>query len=190
MIHREDLALAARCLRDEAGAWETLLRQATPRLGAAALRILQRYGLPSGAGEAADLVQETLAELLARNRAALAAYTGRSSLDGYLAAIAAHRAARKAAERRLLPLEEGAAPPARQPSPSEALDLLERDLRLREALARLPPRDRLVLQLRLDGASAAETARVLGVSGAHAGVILSRARARAREFLKKIGEGP
>lgn len=183
MPHDADLALAARVLEKRPGAWEDLAARVTPALTRAAGRILARCAVRA---EAADLVQETLASLLELDGAALKAYSGRASLDTYLAAIAAHRARRMAGERRLLPLDEGV---SQAPAPDAALLAGERQALIREAIAQLPPRDGLAIRLHLDGASLAETGRVLGVTASHAGVLLSRARERLRPLLQKIGEG-
>ncbi len=188
MPAEEDLVLVRSCLRGRDGAWEALVARVMEPLSRIARRILMRYRLPAGAGEVSDLVQEVLGELLDRDRAALRAYTGRASLEAYLAAIASHRAYRLAGERRLLPLEgEGPADPGADPA--ERLDLQERGAGLQEALGRLSPRDRLSLRLQMEGAPAAEVARVLKVNTAHARVILARARERLRPLLGKSAQG-
>lgn len=183
--HPGDLSLVSRCLRGESGAWEDLIRRTEPGLRASCTVFLARCRLPSGPAEAADLVQEVLLQLLERDKAPLRAYQGRASLGGYLSSIAAHLALRRAGRPGVLPLQEKEDP---YPAPDEALECIERGGRLREALDRLAPRDRLALTLRMDGASDAEIGRMLGMGAAHAAVVLSRARIRVRDLLRTMGE--
>lgn len=190
MPWEEDRTLARRCLAGEPGAWENLVGRTTPPLRRFAARTLSRYGLPCGDGEVADLVQAALAALLDREQASLKAYAGQSSLTTYACAILLGQARKAAGGRRLLPLEAGAGEASAALSPLEALERRERTDACRTALEGLPPRDRLVLSLVIQGASPSEIASVLGVPPSHARTLLTRARAKARELLEKSTRRP
>lgn len=186
----EDLSLARDCAEGRPGAWEALAGRVTPSLRASAARLLARQGLPCGAGEVEDLVQETFAELMALDGAALRAYSGRASLETYLSAIAAHRVLKRPPGASPLPPERMQERPDPGPGPGELLERRESGERVRRAVEDLPARDRLALSLQMDGASQGEIAGILGIPSTHAGAILTRARDRLRMHLKKTGEIP
>ncbi len=186
MPWEEDRILARRCLAGEPGAWDVLAARMTPPLRRFAARTLSRYGLPSGEGEVADLVQAALVALLDRDKASLRAYSGRASLATYACAVLLGQARKVAEGRRLLPLEAGAGEASDNPSPLEALERREQTEVYQAVLEGLPPRDRLVLVL----ASPSEVAQVLGVAPGHARTLLTRARAKARELLEKSTRSP
>ena len=132
------------------------------------------------------VVEAVLIALLKDDCAALRSFGGRSSLEGYLRAIATKvalnhvRSERRKGWIRFRPLD--AAPDAPAPEPAE--EDPERMAALRGALERLPPRDRLILKLfHLDGAGYKEIASLLGVSMNAVSPALIRARERLRALL-------
>ena len=186
----EELSLARACAEGRQGAWETLVGRVTPSLRAAAARLLTRQGFPCGTGEIEDLVQETLAELLTRDRAALKAYSGRASLETYLSVIAAHRVLKRPSDGSSLSLQHAEEQSDPRAGPGALLERRESEERIRRAIEDLPARDRLAVTLQMDGASQGEIAGILGIPSTHAGTLLSRARSRLRLRLGKIGEIP
>ena len=159
-------------------------------------RHLLRFARDGGTLE--SLVQDTFVEAWS----SLAGYRGRSSLQSWLLAIATRvgyrhwkreaRGRRETALEALSPEEraelEAAAAAASTPGrpaadPSVAAALVHR------LLARLSPRDRLVITLlHLDGRSVAETAELTGWSRAMVKVQAFRARGRLRALLDPNGE--
>src|SRR5919197_300861 len=74
--------------------------------------------------------------------------------------------------------------PAREPDPGEAAELDAQRTAVREALARLPARERELIALKYHAElSNAELAAVLGVSVSNAGTLLHRAMSKLREAL-------
>lgn len=182
----DDLRLLQDCLGDKPGAWEAFVARFTPYLAEACRRWLARCRRPAGPSqeqEVDDLLQEVFLVLLEDDRRALRSYQGRASLGAYLGAVVAHRV-----------LKAGGLPASRPLDPEAFLkeDIAaisggtpgdERLPRLREALARLPPRDRLALTLQNDGASLVEIGQTLGISPNAAAQALSRARDRLRRAI-------
>lgn len=67
---------------------------------------------------------------------------------------------------------------------------LDAALSVRAALATLPPRDRLVLLLRGQGASYAEIGEAIGMAPGSVGTVLARATRRLRTAFQGEGEDP
>jgi RNA polymerase sigma-70 factor (ECF subfamily) len=180
--------LLARCLRRSPGAWEDFLRQYRPVLERAARSTLLRAVGASREDDVETVVEAALLALVMDDHAALRSFSGRSTLGGYLHAIASKialnhvRGERRKGWLRFRPLDleaEGPVPEFRMEDP-------ERLGALCGALRELPPRDRLLLELfHLDGASYKEIAPLAGISFNAVSPALIRARERLRVLLPR-----
>src|SRR6185295_4865353 len=157
--HEADLL--ARCLRRSSGAWEEFLAQYRGVLERSARATLLRAMGSAPDDDIEAEVEATLLALVKEDQAALRAFSGRSSLGGYLQAIASKialnhiRGERRKGWLRFRPLDADTDAPA--PTLDEADP--QRMAGLRRGLQELPPRDRLILKLfHLDGASYREIA--------------------------------
>ena len=187
MTEPSDAELVARCVRRVPGAWEEFLdRFREPLERSARVTLLRALG-SSRDDDVEAVVEAALLALVKDNHAALRAFGGRSSLAGYLQAIAAKialnhaRGERRRGWLRFRPLEATADTPAPEPAEEDPESLV----RLRKALEQLPPRDRLILKLfHLDGAGYREIAPVLGIAFNAVSPALIRARAKLRALLE------
>ena len=175
----EDDELARRAAAREEAAWQELLRRAGPAAQEALRRVLRRGGASDPEGEAVAALTDWALVLLEREGETLKRYRPGVPLAVYLAAVARHVGFRiLRARRRTLSLED-ADPVAPIPETPE-VELPQ----LREALAGLPPRERLVLQLLYwDQVGYEAAGRLLGIRPDSVGPLASRARARLREAL-------
>ena len=181
--------LLARCIRRSPGAWEEFLDRFRDVLGRAARITLLRVVGTAPEDDIEAVVESTLLSLMKDDFGSLRSFAGRSSLEGYLAAITAKvalnhlRTERRKGWLRVRPLDasfDAPAPEPEQPRDPEALD------RLRRAMEQLPPRDQLILKLfHLDGAGYKEIAAVTGLSVNAVSPALLRARHRIRALLQK-----
>ena len=120
-----------------------------------------------------DAVQEVFLKLLT----ARPAFRDAEHEKAWLIRATLHRSSdiRRAAERRNLPLEEAAEPPAQE----DALDLLS-------AVRALPDKYSAVIHLYYyEGYSIKEIAKTLGLPAATVGTRLARGRERLRQMLKE-----
>lgn len=177
----EDRALAARCARGEADAWEILQTRHSAgirRAAAARLRTL----LPGASGaEADEVIQRVMAKLAADGGRALTGFEGRARLGTWLTALTLREATDFArSEARARSRTERAAQrqtPETVPSPLQQLVHSEDLARLEQALASLAGRDRLLLRLIYwEVLSYREAARILGVAEGSISPLLERAR--------------
>lgn len=149
-------ALIARVQRGDATAFDALVRLHTRRAYQLAYRVL------GSREDAEDLVQEAFMTALDH----IATFERGRPFSPWLSRIVLTRAlnARKAhARRRVQPLNEEAM--ATTPSPLAAVASNDTRERVRSALARLPERQRVIIQLfELDGYGAKEVAEMLGLS--------------------------
>jgi RNA polymerase sigma-70 factor (ECF subfamily) len=134
------------------------------------------------------VVEAALLALVKDDHAALRSFAGRSSLAGYLIAIACKlalnhvRGERRKGWLKFRPLDAQAEAPA----PERRDEDLGRLAALRRALRELPPRDRLILELfHLDGASYKEIAPLLRVSFNAVSPALIRAREKLRALVHR-----
>jgi RNA polymerase sigma-70 factor (ECF subfamily) len=172
---------------------------------------LKRFAVTCGASDAVaeEVVQETwIAALEGFDR-----FEGRSSLRGWLFGIVKNQARKRSArERRMVPMsslapegtegplvdparfqgEEGcwphhwAAPPRPWEDPERRLASLEARGILREAIASLPPRHRVVVALRdVEGLGAEEVCDLLEISAENQRVLLHRGRSALRKKLEE-----
>ena len=132
--------------------------------------------------DAEDVVQETFLKLLSH----LNAGGDASNLRGWLFTVAAH-AARDRQRRRgrwvsWLPAHDAQVPPPMLPDEDGRLK------NARDALQRLPERDRVLLALRAQGLSYRDIASAARIKPASVGRLLARAVDRWEAALRKDGE--
>jgi RNA polymerase sigma-70 factor (ECF subfamily) len=157
--------------------------------------IVYRFGLRmcGDPDEAADVSQETLLSLV---RSA-SAFRAEASLSTWLFAIARNACLRRRRRRTFEPArfesiealadDQRDALAAAGQNPEEALEGRELQLALERAIASLKPAEREVLLLRdVEGLTAAETARVVGVNVAAVKSRLHRARLAVRARLEPV----
>lgn len=186
----DDRELLDRCLRRVAGSWEEFLARYRGVIERAATATLSRVLGSAGDDDVQAIVEVVLVGLVKDDHAALRAFAGRSSLAGYLRAIASKlalnhvRGERRKGWLRFRPLEDAPEPAAAGPGRAE--DDPSRMAALMRALAGLAPRDRLVIKLfHIDGAGYKEIASLLGVSVNAVSPMLIRARGKLRALLEK-----
>ncbi len=187
MTEPSEKDLIARCSRRAPGAWEEFLDRYRDALERSARATLLRVLGSAPDDDIEAVVESTLLALLKDDHAALRSFSGRSSLGGYLQAIAAKialnhlRSEGRKGWLRFRPLEATADVPAPEPSAEDP----RRSVLLRKALEKLPPRDRLILTLfHLDGAGYKEIAPLVGISMNAVSPALIRARAKLRALME------
>lgn len=175
----DDLRLLQDCLADKPGAWEALVNRFTPLIAGICRHTLRRCGQPSGSQEVADMVQETLAELLKQDRRALRAYKGKAPVSSYLGILAVYRVLGTRPPLRQVP---GSLPEPVDPAPAPWQGLESQELRDQVArqLSRLTPQEQLALTLRQEGATLKEVGSALGISEDAAARLLAKAKALLR----------
>lgn len=172
-----DAELMAATARGDAAAFAELVRRHHPRAWRLACRFL---GDPS---EAEDIVQEAFLRIL---RAA-GRYRPSASFPTYLHTVVGRLCLDWARRRR--PEYPGELPDAAaaEPDPAESLTRAERRAALRQALAALPPAQRLALLLQHDeGLDYASIAAVMGVSVRAVEGCIRRARSTLANRLKDL----
>jgi RNA polymerase sigma-70 factor, ECF subfamily len=201
-LHLEDLALACALRRGSEAAWEKFVADYRPVLHAAARAIVG----PGGEARAHELADSLFAELYgidrsggARKNSLLDYFHGRSKLATWLRSVLAQRYVDTLrASQRLDSLEDEqiaarAASRERAVSASTSIDpdrarLLPRLAEaIPEALAALPPSDRLLLSLYyVQGLTLAQIARTRGVHEATASRRLRNIRSELREQIESV----
>lgn len=182
----DEADLLGRCVRRLPSAWEDFLSRYREVLERAARATILRV-LGSVRDDDVDaIVEATLLAIVKDDFSALRAFAGRSSLAGYLQAIATKvglnhlRTERRKGWLRFRPLDAAADAPAEEPVPEDP----QRLAALQRALEQLPPRDRLILKLfHLDGAGYKEIAALTGLSLNAVSPALIRARQKIRALL-------
>ena len=175
----EDKDLAQRIRSGEAGAEDELARRfQTGLLAVARAR---------GAGDLApDLVQDALAVAITNLRRG--DWRGEGALAAYLAGILRRMHLRMRSPSPPLPADFLGAQPSSGTDPLAAAERAEARQRIREALARLPPRHReVLLRHYFDEKGVAEIAQDLGIPR---GTVLSRlhhARRKLRRIMNQLG---
>lgn len=180
-----DAELIRRCAEGDEGAWVTFVDRYGPRLTALARRMLARRGGPADDASVDEVVADVFLALLRRDRLLLRRYDPTWRVMTYLGVLCRTEVSRLLRRRRrmLTPFDAGEGPPAPGPVPDAAVEAQEelrrRVGRLRQALASLSARDRLLLELKyLEGLDYRAIAAALGVGEASVGRLLTRARRR------------
>lgn len=150
---------------------------------AAVFRLALRYGLGDESW-AEDVVQDVFIKVLDR----LDRIDDHEHLDAWLYRVTTNHCLRKLRRERLWGVEivrRLLAGGAGAVAPLEGQVFARRELeRTREALARLPARERVVLSMcHLDGKSQREVCEILGLSKGYVSKLLARALARLQEEL-------
>lgn len=168
-----DLSVARRALSGEEAAWREIVTLTRDRLFALLAHHL------GDRDEALDLLQETYLHAVR----GIASYRGRGSLESWLCGIALRRA--RGWKRRFLPRRKRDLPLAEAaPDPAPQGGDPEERRRLRQALARLPERQRSAFLLHeWMGYGFAEIAAALGIGEPTARVHCFRAREAMRASL-------
>lgn len=177
-VEPDDVSLVQAFKAGDRRAFETLVRRHQKVVWAVALR------LTGDASAAEDLAQ----------RAFLRSFERIDDLRGafrpWLLAITANLGRNHRRDNAKFTDFEGVDEPSHQPNPDDALDEARRAERVRAAIARLPPRQREVLLMRVDGQLAfAEIASTLGITENAAKVNHHHAVRRLRELIGENDEG-
>ena len=182
-----DRELLDRCIAGAPGAWEEFLLRFRPVLRRTAAATLQRALGSAAEDDVEAVVEAVLIAVVKDGSAALRAFAGRSSLAGYLRAVAAKnalnhlRSEKRKGWLRFRPLEASPEPVAAEPETASDPAQLAK---LRQVFELLPPRDRLLLKLfHLDGTSYREIARLLGIPVNTVSPTLIRAREKLRVLM-------
>lgn len=188
----DERALVERCIAGEPRAWEGLARAFAPpiaeKISFVTLRCL---GRPARPDEADEIAQEVFVRLARDGARSLRAFGWRCSLKTYILTLAAscaidrfRREGRAGARIVRWARAREAAPSSTDPA--EELLAGETEEAVREALGRLPPRDRLLVEMRFwRGLENAEIARALGTSPDAVRSALRRALEVLEKRLKK-----
>ena len=149
----------------------------------AVFHLAMRYGLGNESW-AEDVTQDVFIKLLDR----LPSLEEREQLDGWLYRVTTNRCLRKLRRERLWSVgiagRLGAASAPAQDSMEGQVFARHELERARLALAKLPPRERVVLCMcYLDGKSQAQICACLGLSKGYVSKLLARARARLEQEL-------
>ena len=182
----DESELLNRCIRRLPSAWEEFLSRYRDVLERAARATLLRVVGSVRDDDVEAVVEATLLAIVKDEFAALKSFAGRSSLAGYLQAIATKvglnhlRTERRKGWLRFRTLDAAADAAAEEPTIEDP----QRLAALQRALEQLPPRDRLILKLfHLDGAGYKEIAGLLGLSMNAVSPALIRARQKIRALL-------
>lgn len=183
-----DKELVERCLAGDTAARERFALRYGPFLAEQLRWVLRRSGEKTDPAWAEDLAQELFTLLLRDDCAALRAFRWDSSLNRYLALIAGRHAVhflrRQGAWRGEIPEE---LEPRDETRPDSAAEKRQSAERVRDAMGRLPPRERLALLFHYwDGLPAEQVARLLSIRNSSARSLLTRARERLRKALRGI----
>lgn len=181
-----DLALAIACARGLEQAWRAFFEQLREPLRAAGRSL---------AGARGEELADALFGELYQERARLASFAGRSSLAGWLRAVLYQTYIdRLRAEKKQVSLEEReeagepppAAPAGHDPAEQAQYERIAQQA-LESALARLPPRQKLLLDFYyFHGLTLREAAALVNVHEATASRELERARTKLRASLAEI----
>jgi RNA polymerase sigma-70 factor (ECF subfamily) len=171
----EELMLAAG--RGDLAAFQELVLRHQRSAWSAAYRFL------GDAGEAEDAAQETFLKILD----AAPRYTPSATFRTYLYRVVSRVCLDRVRRKRPLVTDDLPAVVDGSPTPAEALAASERDARVRAALDRLPPKQRLVLVLRhYEGQSYREIAAAMGLTEKAVEHLLARAVAALEQALKEF----
>jgi RNA polymerase sigma-70 factor len=187
-LRLEELALACACAAGHEEAWDHFVLEYRPVL----YRAADAMDPGGGARELADSLYADLFGLQAEGgerRSLFRYFHGRSSLATWLRAVLAQRLVdRSRARARTAPLpdEEPAAPPQHTPDSDQRRYIALVHAAIRDAVARLDPRDRLrLLYYYAQGLTLAQTGRLLREHEASVSRHLSAARKTIRRDVER-----
>lgn len=175
----------AKLARGDPAAWSAFVANEGPLVLALVRRALHARSVKASQADVDDLVAEVFAAFLDRERALVKQFRFECSWRSWIAIVTQGRVGKWLRARRapttsleeVLVAEESGEGPVRQAVRREDVE------RLREAIAKLPDRDRLALRLFYEEKlSREEIGRALGITPAHAGVVLDRARKKLRSI--------
>jgi len=185
----DDLALVARCIDAEPGAWRQLVQRFAPTVQALARRYLRLHAYLPDEAEIEDIVQEVFLALTRKDFRLLKNYDPTYTFKTYLGVITrtqVHRSLRKRRPILGVPDDLELAAPEEGTAVEGAERAEEKDV-LMQALEELSERDAEILRLRflreLDYKAIAEALRIPETS---VGQTLFRAKNRLLERLKGI----
>lgn len=184
--------LVSACAAGDSAAWREFDQAYRRVVIGVARRQLRRLGVADVETLAEDVLAELFSELLARERATLKSFAGRSSVATWLAVLARRCASRLVRRKRRGPqqLVEPERLEDTGESPADMAEQKERRSLVRAQVEQLAPRDRLALQLFYQGGrSYKEVAAVLELPVENIGTLLARARKRLAERLGVLAEG-
>jgi RNA polymerase sigma-70 factor (ECF subfamily) len=187
-----DRALLQRCLNHEAGAWNDFVDRYLGLIYHVIRFTSFLRSTPLRPEDVEDLAAEILLQIVANDYAVLRQFKGNSSLATYLTVIARrfciHELARRVSTRQAVaPRTDGhRVPEAEVEEPPRAQYGLESLEEVQKLLRKLPGKEREVVRLfYLEGRTYEEISTELSVPVNSIGPILSRARKKLRQDVKK-----
>jgi RNA polymerase sigma factor (sigma-70 family) len=193
---RDDAALVRRCAAGDEAAWEEFLARVGPLIQAVVRRVLQRYRA-AGAADEEDAFAAVIEALLKDRGRALRSFREPWNLPAWIAVVA-RRQCRAFLESRRVPEVAVESLEAVGGADGPVVDGLaaREDAARREAMARavrelmaeLPPRDRLLVRLfYFDRKKYREIAEVTRMPMANVGKTLARAVEKLRDIAERHG---
>ncbi|MHC4957244.1 MAG: RNA polymerase sigma factor [Planctomycetota bacterium] len=186
----DDLALLARCIAEEPGAWVEFVNRFAPTTRAIARRYLKLHGQPQDDNAVDDVTQDVFVAITRRNFRLLKNYDPRYTFKTYLGVITrteVHRQLRKRRPSLGDPQEIARAAGTVEDTASGAATAEETEV-LTAALEKLPGRDAEILRLRfLREMDYKAIANVMRIPEASVGQTLFRAKQKLIEALKGLG---
>jgi len=189
-VHSEDQLLTEDLINGTAGAWERFIERFSGFVHAVARRLLLSRGAGATNADVEDVAENVFIALMEKDYHLLRRYNPSHKLSTYLGVICrtqAHRWLRRKRHMLSLTTESGSELiEGNEPAVQEALVRREAIGAVRRSLQSLGERDQRVLRLfYFDGASYQAIARELGVKVNSVGALLTRARAKLQDLLKK-----
>jgi len=190
----DEARLVRRCADGDEEAWTLFVDRYGKLLTALASRMLARRTGRAPDEDVDEVVAEVFLSLLRRDRILLHRYDSRWRLSTYLGVICRTAVVRLLRRRRAVPLDhpEAIVQPGAEALGLEGLTAGEREDalgRLRDGLAALSERDRLLITLKFqDGLEYRAIAQALDVSPESIGPLLHRAKQRLRKHVASLEE--
>jgi RNA polymerase sigma-70 factor (ECF subfamily) len=182
----QDRELVAACVAGDGGAWREFVRRFETAIRGMACAALRSMGRSASEPDVDEIASRVLAMLVEDSFRALRAFRWNCSLLTWLR-ILVRTACTRSVRRKAVEPERLGMPP----SPEEPLDhvlSLEASEQVRDAIARLPERERSALTLYfVEGRSYEDIGRTLGLPVGTVGTILARTRAALRQLLRSRG---
>lgn len=186
-LYESEQALVAACAEGDAAAWQAFVTAYGRLIEATAAKVNLRG---SAAADLDDLVAHVYEKLLDDGCRRLRAWQGRARFSTYLVQVVRNLAL-DFAERfqrgpAMTPLEERPEAPAPTPETDEEETMALQVKALRVALDRLPPRQAVIVRMRLEGASLRDIAALLKRPVGTVSVENSRALQRLRTLMEPM----